>query len=236
MKKKGYMGLTAMQPEMMQEDPMAMGMYGGVEKEKKKGSKGGAMKKKGYARGGKIKKMSKGGFLSTCKTTKRNGPKKMMPRRLRSRTSRAFRRPQRTPGSGSSSRSSRPRARPLVNKGRNGSRSSPFMGKPRSTTRRSPTPSPTRSSPTPRPSSRPTPTPRSRPTSQPAGVLQHNSLDTGQDHNNQEDLQCKVDVHRQVWLGFVVLVMSKLKDVVLFKVEEVQVDQQDLEQLKEQSL
>jgi hypothetical protein len=68
MKKKGYMGggMTAMQPEMMQEDPMAMGMYGGgMTKKKKKGyAKGGAMKKKGYARGGKIKKMSKGGFLA----------------------------------------------------------------------------------------------------------------------------------------------------------------------------
>ena len=69
MKKKGYMGggMTAMQPGMPQEDPMAMGMYGGgmAKKKKKKGyAKGGAMKKKGYARGGKVKKMSKGGFLA----------------------------------------------------------------------------------------------------------------------------------------------------------------------------
>jgi hypothetical protein len=68
------------------------------------------------------------------------------------------------------------------------------------------------------------------------GVLQHNSLDIGQTHSNQEDLQCKVGVHQQEWLAFVVLVTSKLKDVVLFKAEAVQVDQQDLEQLKEQSL
>ena len=51
----------------MQDDPIAMCLYGGgmAKKKKKKGdAKGGAMKKKGYARGGKIKKIRKGGFLA----------------------------------------------------------------------------------------------------------------------------------------------------------------------------
>ena len=60
MKKKGYMGggMTAMQPEMMQEDPMAMGMYGGgmAKKKRVKAMGGGMMKKRVMKRGGGMAK------------------------------------------------------------------------------------------------------------------------------------------------------------------------------------
>ncbi len=100
-KRKGFMGGgMGMQPEMMQEDPMTMGMRvgGAAKKKKKKGfakgammkkkgfAKGAMMKKKGFAKGARVRKMNKGGFLAPpARPIKMTGMKKKGSAKRRSR-------------------------------------------------------------------------------------------------------------------------------------------------------